>query len=160
MNANILTLTWVLLVALCLFCYLRRVTAEPNSLTDVFITEFVEDAITRKDYEVMVLRDLMNFDLWLCHNDAGISTSIFKFGLWITKSAANWESTWEDSNWSDDVLWVMWRLLILYLLLIQDLSCCCLVNVSSSGNDPSVLVCVWWLVISTQRNHLLSASWR
>ena len=89
MDAYILALIRVRLAGLSSLGLLCRVTTEPDSLTDVFVAKLIEDSVTSEDDEVMNLRDLMDFDFWLCHYDVRVSASIFKFCLRITKSAAN-----------------------------------------------------------------------
>ena len=87
-HANILALL-VVLVGLVYLCLLGRVAAEPDTAVDVFVSELVEDAITCKNNEVVLLRYLMDFNIRFCYDNIWIASSVFKFSFWITESAAN-----------------------------------------------------------------------
>jgi len=55
------------------FC---RVTAEPDALTDVFVSKFVKDAIAAENDEVVMLRNLEDFDFGFRLHDVWVAATV------------------------------------------------------------------------------------
>ena len=106
----------------------------------------------------MVFLDLKLTNFRFCFNYIHIATSISKLSFRVTKSARDWETAWKHSDWTDDVFRLSWlwgsaaRLFLLFRVSFNALGCRCLVDLSSSLDDPLILLNIRWLVIPTKRH--------
>ena len=76
----------------------------PCSLDDCNILKLIEDTITAKHYEVVILLDLETLDIWSGNHHLWIASVFGPLGLNITKSPRHRESSWEYSVWAKDDL--------------------------------------------------------
>ena len=77
----------------------------PREVNTVTILQFIEDAITSYDYEVMMIS--VNFegnDIWVSNYNPWVSIKLRKFSLNITECATYWESARENTMRSQDYL--------------------------------------------------------
>ena len=88
MNAYILALL-VILGCLVHPCDSSRVTGEPYATANILVAEFIENAITGEDNEVVLLRNLVDSYLRFGFDYIRISASILQLGFRISESAAN-----------------------------------------------------------------------
>ena len=133
---------------------LGGVATQPDTAADVFIRHFVEDAITGKSDEVMLLRDLKDFDVRFGLHHVRIATTVIKFSLRVAESSTHRESTWQDPYWPNNELWInRTPIRIRWLLLLstfrKDLGCSRLIDLAARLNYSVVLINIRWLVIAT-----------
>lgn len=114
----------------------------PNSENSVMICKFVKNAISSHNNEVMVRVDLKRPDFWLRNDYIRIPSKLRKFGLWISKSSTNWESSWEYSLRPNHDFWLLW--------VIIDSNGCSMVDLASISDYSLLFGFFWWFVILTK----------
>lgn len=108
----------------------------PNAGSNIFVSEFIKDAITANSYKVVVLINLESFDLGSSNHDIWVAPSEGHLGFGVPESAANRQPARQHSNRANYVVGV----LVLPLRLLG-LSCgCSLVNLASSLYNSLVLL--------------------
>lgn len=72
------------------FCGLAR---HPDTLANILITQFVEDAIAAQNDKIVILCNLKLANLRLCFHYVRVAASELQLGIWIAKSATDGETT-------------------------------------------------------------------
>lgn len=143
---------------LCAFSLSGCLTCEPNSFTNVIISQFIEDSVRSQSDEIMLLRYLKGPYVRYGLNNIWIATSELKLCLWISKCATDRETPWQDSYGPHYKFRVSYFAVFLLLrqlfLLVQDLRRSCLVDLTTCLDYAFVFFNVWRLMISTESCHL------
>ena len=102
----------------------------PASLHHLSVVKFVINAITAKDYVVIVIFNLEALNVWSRNDDLRIALVLRPLGFYVTKCARYGQSTGENTMWSQENLFShLARLTILILHFGHRL---CLIDLSSS----------------------------
>lgn len=86
------------------FIFITRI---PYTFRHILIRHFIKYSITCKQYKIKTFLYFEFSYFWLRFNHVYISSSICKFCLRITKCPRNWESTWQNSYWTNNIFWLL-----------------------------------------------------
>jgi hypothetical protein len=138
------------------------ITGLPHTSRDVLVWHFVKDTIWSQHDEVMIFLDLKLANFWFCFNYIDITSSVCQLSFRVTKSPRDWETAWKHSDWTDYVFRISCllggaaSLLLLFRVSLNALGSGCLIDLSSSLDDPLILLDIGWLVVPTKRHDNLS----
>lgn len=128
---------------------------------DLLRWQFIKNTIWARKHIIKSFAPIfLKINIWVTNYNLRISSNLRLFGFEISKSSANWKSTWEHSKWSNQ--WIFhcvffnWWLFYSYLLQAW-LSICIyhrmrLINVTSCCFYPSEFWYLTRLVVLTQVN--------
>jgi len=136
-------------VLIVLYCF-------PNACGAILVWKFIEDSITSKNNEIMLLFYLKWLDFRIMYHNIWVSTKWCYLGLRVTKCSCYWKTTWQYSQRPSQIELLVFCHFV--FVVWNNLVCCCpVVYLTTCIFNPLRFFVITRLMVLTQAIHFLAS---